>query len=122
MKEYRDASVENKFIQKRKEAIAIKQDAIERAHDKQKSLKLKEDNKEYIKNTSGGVGKPGIPKVSNRLKFSAKERKLEETQPPVVPAQAKTADLFDNIHHFLENPHKGRVASEARRDSKDNIR
>lgn len=41
---------------------------------------------------------------------------------PLVPSQAKTADLFDNIHHFLENPHKGRIASEARKASKDNIK
>lgn len=39
-----------------------------------------------------------------------------------IPNQAKTADLFDNIHHFLENPHKGRITSEARKDSKDNIK
>jgi hypothetical protein len=44
MKDYREASVENKFIQKKKEIIALKQEAIERSHDKQKSLKTKEEN------------------------------------------------------------------------------
>lgn len=34
----------------------------------------------------------------------------------------KTADLFDNIHNFLENPYKIRAASEARKPSKENIK
>lgn len=77
MKDYREASLENKFIQKKKEIIALKQEAIERAHDKQKSLKTKEDNAfrgkdEYLKNSSAGASKPNIPKSNNRLKFSAK--------------------------------------------------
>lgn len=77
MKDYREASLENKFIQKKKEIIALKQEAIERAHDKQKSLKVKEDNgikakDEYLKNSSTGVSRPNIPKSNNRLKFSAK--------------------------------------------------
>jgi len=69
VKEYRDASVENKFIQKRKEIIALKQEANERANDKQKSQKPKEEG---IKNSSTGVGRPNLPKSNNRLKFSAK--------------------------------------------------
>jgi glutamyl-tRNA reductase len=97
MKEYRDVSVENKFIQKKKEIIALKQEAIERT-DKARPSRPKEEN---LKNLSSGITKPTIPKSNNRLKFSAKERKLEETQPMLVPNQAKTADLFDNIHHFL---------------------
>ena len=77
MKDYREASLENKFIQKKKEIIALKQEAIQRAHDKQRSLKAKEENgfkakDDYIKNSNTGVSKPNIPKSNNRLKFSAR--------------------------------------------------
>ena len=36
--------------------------------------------------------------------------------------QSKTADLFDNIHNFLQNPIKARAASELKKHSKDNIK
>jgi hypothetical protein len=40
----------------------------------------------------------------------------------LVTNQSKTADLFDNIHNFLQNPIKARAASELKRHNKDSIK
>lgn len=40
----------------------------------------------------------------------------------MVNNQSKTADLFDNIHNFLQNPIKARAASELKKHSKDSIK
>ncbi len=68
MKEYRDAATENKFIQKRKEAIALKQEAIERANEKNKA-KTKEDSQNNQNYNS--VTKVNSHKQDVRPKYSA---------------------------------------------------
>ena len=40
----------------------------------------------------------------------------------MINNQSKTADLFDNIHNFLQNPIKARAASELKKHSKDSIK
>lgn len=113
MKEYRDAASENKYLQKKKEIIAQKNEAIERA---KQALKVKEEGVSS-KTTSMPI-QPPPQKNPIRPKFSAKE---ERNQTKVPEDVSKTANLFDNIHNLLENPHKIRAASEMKKMSKVSI-
>ena len=81
---------------------------------------MKEENNQ---NYSSSITKLNIPKSNTRPKYSAKDRKSENpTATSEVTHGVKIAQLFDNIHNFLQNPFKARAASESRKPNADNIK
>lgn len=52
--------------------LALRQEAIERANEKAKTIKMKEENNQ---NYSSSITKLNIPKSNTRPKYSAKDRK-----------------------------------------------
>lgn len=119
MKEYRNGSVENKYLQRKKESIAQKHEQAERLQ--QERLKLSKQREERgIAQTTNPKHLTSAPKHLSKSgpRRREEDRRHKETLRS-LPTEAKTDSLFDNIHNLLEHPHKIRGNNSLRRYSGD---
>ena len=133
MKEYRDGPLENKYLQRKKEMLVQRQEAVDRIAEKNKAKQrqnspLKETRekakdtppreKVHLANFSSNksVPRPQPPRSAFKQKKSMKNLTKEDPRPSKMqPDDQKSANLFDNIHNLLLNPQKSRAKSEVKR-------
>ena len=94
MKEYKDVSTENKYLQKKKENVALKNFKASPPINRQKESKSKEALPNYQKNR--------LVSPDSTDRNTKDDKDLDD----FIDEGIKNEQLFDNIQNFLENPQR----------------